>query len=231
MSKQNVQKDQCVRCLHCKKVIQCSRFDSGGLLRHIEYEHPELFTMARSKLRNVYNPSTDQSYWACEVRKRMMSNVSDSELNSQNLGRCKNKKRTSSDSISKKSSTAKCNVAAANYSCPHSKAKNSTCPKARTNGPCSPHHMIFRKMAYKSSARRWCAMDGSIFCPACGYKKRPVVKCASGWNSRWCSWAFCFMPCLKSSDNGENIYCGHCNTFLGAFNREKQSLKPNKLYA
>jgi len=89
MSKQNVQKDQCVRCLHCKKVIQCSRFDSGGLLRHIEYEHPELFTMARSKLRNVYNPSTDQSYWACEVRKRMMSNVSDSELNSQNLGRCK----------------------------------------------------------------------------------------------------------------------------------------------
>ncbi|EDV45819.1 uncharacterized protein LOC6551273 [Drosophila erecta] len=232
MSKRNVQKDkeQCLRCLHCMKVIRCSRFDTGALLHHIEEEHPDLFAVASSRIRNIYKLTSDRSSGESLSHIRNLSSLSQTELNAADSDQCKNKRRVSRDSLAKKTSTAKCNV----DQCPSSKDKN-TCPKPKTNKPSlpCPHNNMeaFRKMAYKSSVRRWCAVDGSLFCPCCGYKKRPVIKCASDLNSGWCSWSFCFLPCLMSSDNREYLYCCHCNTFLGVYDREKNSVRPNKEYA
>ncbi|XP_039496843.1 uncharacterized protein LOC120455056 isoform X1 [Drosophila santomea] len=236
MSKQNVEKDQkqFLRCLHCMKVIRCSRFDTSALLRHIEEEHPDLLAVASTKIRNTYKLTSDRSSGESLSHIRKQSSLSDIELNAADSDRCKNKRRISSDNPVKNSSNAKCNVdysgpASKDYPC--SKAKNT--PKIdKPSVPCPQDDMeAFRKMAYKSSVRRWSAVDGSLFCPSCGYKKRPVIKCDSDLNSEWCSWAFCFLPCLISSGNGEYLYCCHCNTFLGVYNREKNSVKPNKQYA
>ncbi|XP_017074773.1 uncharacterized protein LOC108110288 [Drosophila eugracilis] len=90
--------------------------------------------------------------------------------------------------------------------------------------------MTFRKKSYRSSVRHWSALDGRLFCPACSYKKRPIIKYASETNSGWYSWTICFLPCLMSSDNQEYLYCRKCSNFLGIYNREKNMIKPNKEY-
>ncbi|XP_037725482.1 uncharacterized protein LOC119557018 [Drosophila subpulchrella] len=111
--------------------------------------------------------------------------------------------------------------------------KTLPCPKP-WNAPCpcvEEEMKILRQMTFKASVNKWRAYEGNLFCPACCYKRRPVVKSASELNSGCCSWLKCLFPCLSRPDERQYLFCAQCKTFLGIYNRGTNSLKPNKEYA
>ncbi|XP_016938907.4 uncharacterized protein [Drosophila suzukii] len=277
MSQQNSKKinndEQCVRCAHCMKVVRCSRYDTGGLVRHIEMEHPELFADASGNIRNIHRMlssgrgSSGSGGSMSQISKIL--NPSDSHT-ADGLEYAKVKKRISGDPTTRKSPTPTINLAAKKaqpgpcsqahasrkptdnnpFGTPKdlSKNKNNSYPKTKDHSgpatktlpypkpwnapcPCAEEMKVLRQMYFKDSVNKWCAYEGSLFCPACCYKRRPVVKSASDLNSGCCSWLKCLFPCLSPPDEREYVFCAQCKTFLGIYTRRTNSLKPNQEYA
>ncbi|KAH8367968.1 hypothetical protein KR084_004979 [Drosophila pseudotakahashii] len=262
MSQQNTPKvkndEQSMRCLQCMKVVRCSRYDTGGLIRHIEVDHPDLFAVASARVKNIHKlGSSEPAVIANRAGGSKLSSLTDSDSECIKL-----KRRFSGEKMTRKVPTAKCHVAACPVSQEHvcQKSKNQTFPKtiqkdqarpktkdqiyprikahscAKGRNPscsCSEDEAkLFRKMSYKVSVNKWRHADGgTIFCPACGHKRRPVIKSAAELDSGWCSWAKCFFPCLAPADDGEYLFCGRCNIFLGIHNKVNRNFKPNKEYA
>lgn len=45
---------QTLRCLHCMKEIQSSPVDPGQMLIHIQQDHPEIFAVAKEKMKHLH---------------------------------------------------------------------------------------------------------------------------------------------------------------------------------
>ncbi|XP_016993972.2 uncharacterized protein [Drosophila takahashii] len=246
MSQQNTPKinndEQSMRCLQCMKVVRCSRYDTGGLLRHIELDHPDLFAVASARVKNIHKLGSLESAVVVNGGSKLSSLTdSDSEC-------IKLKRRFSGEKATRKVPTA-CPVSqdhvcqkTKKQTCPKTLQKNQIYPKIKAqsspksrNPSCScseDEAKLFRKMSFKVSVNKWCHADGgSIFCPACGHKRRPVIKSAAELYSGWCSWAKCLFPCLAPPDDGEYLFCSRCNTFLGIHIKAARKFKPNKEYS
>uniref|UniRef100_A0A6P4E3U5 Uncharacterized protein LOC108037790 n=1 Tax=Drosophila rhopaloa TaxID=1041015 RepID=A0A6P4E3U5_DRORH len=128
---------QSLRCLHCMKVIRCSRYDTSGLVRHIEQDHPEIYAATNDKIRNLHKLAADHG-----ISEERLSRIS--------------------------------------------------------------------KMTGLSESQM--ADKADKCCASC------VVTC----------WPLCFLPCLLPSDNREYLYCPHCRTFLGIYDRDNNCVKPSK---
>ncbi|XP_041566615.1 uncharacterized protein LOC108137067 isoform X2 [Drosophila elegans] len=115
----------------------------------------------------------------------------------------------------KKTPTAACNVSA-------TKDHLCLCAKEKAKS--------IRNQLYKEPILQWSALDGKIFCPACGCKRCPLIKAASELETGWLAncWPLCLLPCLMSSDNREYLYCSKCKTFLGIYHREYTSVRLKK---
>ncbi|XP_044317790.1 uncharacterized protein LOC108037197 isoform X2 [Drosophila rhopaloa] len=126
----------------------------------------------------------------------------------------------------KDASTTACSVASSKEeksSCP--------CPCPRPVDKTTAH----RRHCYRASIERWAPAEGCIFCPCCACNKRPLIKAATEIVEAGCCascvvtcWPLCFLPCLLPSDNREYLYCPHCRTFLGIYDRDNNCVKPSK---
>lgn len=96
----------------------------------------------------------------------------------------------------------------------------------------------FQYTLYRTSIEKWCPANGSIYCPKCGSNKRPLIKTkADRFTRNDCGaccllscWPFCFIPWILPGQNQEYLYCANCKTFLGLYDRQRNCLKPNRLY-
>ncbi|XP_016946258.1 uncharacterized protein LOC108021942 [Drosophila biarmipes] len=275
MSQQNAEKvvddEQCVRCSHCMKVVRCSRYDTAGLIRHIELEHPDLFADASAKIRHIRwllsSGRGSSGSGGSMTQTGRISNLSDAHT--ADGGECdKVKKRNSADAATRKPPTSTVNLGARkpqpgpcsqnqagrkpkdnpcgtpkdlsrnkNHSYPktkdHSSPATKTLPCPRT-APCCisvEELRLIRQASFKASVNKWCAYEGILSCPACGFMRRPVIKRAAEVDSGRCSWLKCLFPCLARPDEGKYLYCAKCMTFLGVYTRKSNSLTPNKEYA
>ncbi|XP_020801102.1 uncharacterized protein LOC110178330 [Drosophila serrata] len=50
----SLNKVQTLRCLQCMKEIQCSPVDPGQMVLHIQQDHPEVFAVAKEKIKNLH---------------------------------------------------------------------------------------------------------------------------------------------------------------------------------
>ncbi|KAI8035508.1 uncharacterized protein LOC128260626 [Drosophila gunungcola] len=202
-----------LRCLRCNKKIKSSRYETSRLARHNEQKHPEinLNRKPEHKLASKHGITED-----CLAQNSIMKESQKAEkadrLN--DMPRLTVHWRRDLDKC-KKTPTAACNASA---------TKDHLCLCAKDKA------MSTRNQFLKDSVYRWSALDGKLFCPACGCKRRPLIKAASELESGWYAncWIFCLLPCLMSSDNQEYLYCSKCKTFLGIYNREKNIVRPNR---
>ncbi|XP_017038900.1 uncharacterized protein LOC108086487 [Drosophila ficusphila] len=248
MSQTNLAKsdEHCMRCLHCMQVVRCSRYDTSALVRHIELEHPDIFSVASSKIRNVHKLDSEQGSSGDCISKTTGPSEPKKPMDEQ-FDPLWFDNHCSGDAQGKNDSTAGCCAAAAKKTTdPCSNAKNKTCPDPKEHpGSCLKKQSLpiskvetctcaeikqIRKKYYRASVERWRAVDGLILCPACGIKSRPLIKTSAEVNSGcWANcWPFCYFPCLMSSDKQVYLHCGQCKIFLGIYNREKNSVRPNK---
>ncbi|XP_016980093.1 uncharacterized protein LOC108045318 [Drosophila rhopaloa] len=212
--------EQCLRCMHCMKVVKCSRYDTTGLVRHIEQDHPEIFAVASARIKNLHKLASDHGISEDRLSQiSKMTGLSESQM-AEEAERYMARKNCSvhwsgEPEKSKKVPTATCKVSA-------TKDHPCTCGKNEA--------MSTRKQCFKSSVHQWCASNGSIFCPACCSKRRPVIKAASELQSGWCAncWPLRLLPCLSTTDNREYLYCSKCNIFLGIYNPDTKSVRPNR---
>ncbi|KAL9919357.1 uncharacterized protein ACN427_001345 [Glossina fuscipes fuscipes] len=224
-----------VRCLKCRKILKCSRFDTAVLLDHIRTDHPEIeivgkgsepkATSQRSSLRPSHRDTT----------------VSDSVLS-----------RNGAPDIemthySIKSEQCKLDSLPEIKHCNHdnnSETKVIYTRRYKINTPpattLNTHSLRTpaKRNLYRTSIEKWRPANGTIYCPKCGCNKRPLIKTRTERftynNCGACCligcWPFCFLPCLFPGQNVEYLHCANCKTFLGLYDRDCNCIKPNREY-
>ncbi|KAH8337799.1 hypothetical protein KR067_004231 [Drosophila pandora] len=217
---------QCLRCLHCMKVICCSRYDTNGLVRHIEEDHPEIFAVAGEKIKNLHKLAAEHGVSEERLSQiSKMTGLSETQMAEQ-VEKYMAKKKASSgtNSVTGSGDIKSDNPSQTSYK------DVSSCPEPNVYPP-----EQVRQSRYKASIERWVPTDGFIYCPRCGCSRRPLVKASSEiGNSGCCAncivscWPLCFLPCLLSPDNREYLYCNNCRTFLGIYDRENNCIKPSR---
>ncbi|XP_017044387.1 uncharacterized protein LOC108090287 [Drosophila ficusphila] len=222
---------QSLRCLHCMKVVQCSRYDTGELVRHIEKDHPEIYAVTTDKIKNLHKLAADHGISEERLsRIGKMTGLSETQM-AEEAEKYMAKKNISSRSagsgdaklVDKKASSTGCSGA--------SSKSESPCPC-----PCptpSDKTTEQRRYRYRASMERWSPAEGRLFCPCCGCSRRPLIKAVSEIEDSGCwasCWPLCFLPCLMSSDNREYLYCSNCRTFLGIYDRDNSCVQPSKQF-
>ncbi|XP_016928205.2 uncharacterized protein [Drosophila suzukii] len=218
---------QTLRCLHCMKVIRCSRYDTSELVRHIEKDHPEIYAVTSDKIKNLHKLAADHGISEERLSKiSKMTGLSESQMAEEAEKYMAKKKSSTRSGASGAGEPVACSGASSKSekpSCP--------CPCPRPVDKATSH----RRSCYRASIERWAPAEGRIFCPCCACSKRPLIKAASeivdnGCCAAWVvsCWPLCFLPCLMSSDNKEYLYCSNCRTFLGIYDRENSCVQPSK---
>ncbi|EDW91960.1 uncharacterized protein LOC6531445 [Drosophila yakuba] len=218
---------QSLRCLHCMKVIRCSRYDTSELVRHIEQDHPEIYAVTTDKIKNLHKLAADHGISEERLSKiSKMTGLSESQMAEEAEKYMAKKKKSGRSAGSAAGDPAACSEA------------SSKTEKPNSPGPCPrPAEMstAHRRSCYRASIERWAPAEGRIFCPCCATSKRPMIKAAteisnSGCCAAWAvaCWPLCFLPCLMSSDNKEYLYCSNCRAFLGIYDRENSCVQPSR---
>ncbi|KAH8233076.1 hypothetical protein KR026_003880 [Drosophila bipectinata] len=235
---------QCLRCLHCMKKIHCSRYDSNGIIRHIEEDHPEIMELGGEKIKNLHKLAAEHGISEERLSQiSKMTGLSESQMADEAEKYMAKKKASSSDKAKKANSSETGKKAnSATYSVtgsgdPKSDDRSQTSFKEISPGVETSDLPLdkVRLNRYKTTINRWTPTDGFIFCPRCGCCRRPLVKSSSEMVSTGCCvacivscWPLCFLPCLLSPDNREYLYCSNCRAFLGLYDRETNCVKPSR---
>ncbi|KAH8269411.1 hypothetical protein KR018_002505, partial [Drosophila ironensis] len=213
---------QVLRCLHCKKVIGCSRFDTSGLALHIEKDHPEVFTIANDKIKNLHRLAANHG-----ISEERLSEISKMTGMKDNSSRSSNKGRKSKDNVAFATDDEKDEP-----SCPAAPRPCPNCSVADNQPPDQKKRNLL--MRYKISIKSWTPTDGYLFCPKCSCTRRPLLKISQGPDTGCCAsyvvacWPLCFLPCLLTPDNKEYLHCANCNVFLGVYDRERNFVNPSR---
>ncbi|KAH8400927.1 hypothetical protein KR009_001826, partial [Drosophila setifemur] len=221
---------QSLRCLHCMKVIHCSRYDTGGLVLHIKQDHPEIFEEAGDKIKNLHKLAEEHGISEERLSQiSKMTGLSESQMADEavkymakkNMGSARNSIPMSTD----------------RKDTPRDQSPSAYSASSKDQGSCSrsQKEQRHRKQCYKASIERWAPTEGLIFCPSCGCSRRPMVKAASELVNTGCCaacviscWPLCFLPCLLSPENREYLYCSNCRCFLGIYDRDTNCVKPSR---
>ncbi|XP_033154553.1 uncharacterized protein LOC117137288 [Drosophila mauritiana] len=216
---------QSLRCLHCMKVIRCSRYDTSELVRHIEQDHPEIYAVTTDKIKNLHKLAADHGISEERLSKiSKMTGLSESQM-----------AEKAEKYMAKKKSSGRSGGSVAGDPAAGSEASYKTeKPSCSCSRPVEKS-MAHRRSCYRASIERWTPAEGRIFCPCCASSRRPLIKAATEISNNGCCaawvvscWPLCFLPCLISADNNEYLYCSNCRAFLGIYDREKSCVQPSK---
>uniref|UniRef100_A0A1A9X502 LITAF domain-containing protein n=1 Tax=Glossina brevipalpis TaxID=37001 RepID=A0A1A9X502_9MUSC len=219
-----------VRCLKCRKILKCSRFDTAVLLDHIRNDHPEIEIVGKGSESKATSqrPNSRQS--------RRDSTVSDSAL-SRNGG--PPDIEMTHYSIKSEQLDNLPEIKPCNYD-KNSDAKMIYTRRYKINSPpaTTPNtlHTPVKRSLYRTSIEKWRPANGTIYCPKCGCDKRPLIRTRTErftYNSCGACcllgcWPFCFLPCLFPGQDMEYLHCANCKTFLGLYDRNCNCIKPNR---
>ncbi|KAI8038511.1 uncharacterized protein LOC128254573 [Drosophila gunungcola] len=226
---------QSLRCLHCMKVIRCSRYDTSGLVRHIEQDHPDIYSATNDKIKNLHKLAADHGISEERLTKiGKMTGLSETEMAEKADKYMASKMSSGRSGVSGVGEPVGKTSSKAAYSAASSKEE-------RSSGPCpcpcprAVDKTAHRRHCYRASIERWAPVEGRIFCPCCACSRRPLIKAATEIMDSGCCasclltcWPLCFLPCLQSADNREYLYCSNCRTFLGIYDRDHNCVNPSK---
>ncbi|ALC42512.1 CG12684 [Drosophila busckii] len=211
---------QYLRCLKCLKIIKCSRYDTSGLVRHVQMAHPEIIDSAsEKKLQNLHKLAAEHG-------------ISDERLSqiSKMTGMSEVQMADEAERYLAKQQAKKGGGGSKAMPTTQQQQQKSSCaPKAVDSRDLNKRHI------FRSSIERWLPTDGCIYCPNCGANRAPLLKSSAELGSGCCAslciancFPFCFLPCLSSGDNREYLYCCNCKSFLGIYDRENNCIRPNR---
>ncbi|XP_017024450.1 uncharacterized protein [Drosophila kikkawai] len=195
---------QTLRCLQCMKEIQCSPVDPGQMVLHIQRDHPEVFAVAKEKIKNLHT-LIGKNCDGTDLSETQMATAAVSNY-------LANKKKN-------------CGSANAYVDNNHgSGSKSCSCFEEKEK--------VTRKQSFKASITHWAPAEGNIFCPSCGFSQRPLIKTASEMTATgalatciFACWPLC---CLAFLETRDYLYCSNCRAFLGIYDREKKCVKPSR---
>lgn len=208
-----------VRCLKCEKVVNCSRYDTACLLRHIETDHPNV------KLENYRE----------QIEQRRQEE--EQNMNQIDFQRPDAIAETTLKNPIKEDDPIEQNMRMRNYKKYQHKHY---APSSASSGTHRSHGPTFNdSMLYRASIANWSPGSGCIYCPKCGHCKKPTIEdgaesCASHgyWSSCMLScWPLCYLPCVKPCSRTHVLYCSECNNFLGIYDRTANCVKINPDYS
>ncbi|EDW02658.1 uncharacterized protein LOC6560707 [Drosophila grimshawi] len=211
---------QYLRCLKCLKIVKCSRYDTSCLVRHVQKDHPEMLDDTNDKVTKLHKLAADHGISQERVSEiSRMTGLSEEELADKAERYLERKQRSSSQKD-------------ANGDKKFEKSSKSKRPKAADSQEKN------RRQYYRCSIERWIPVEGCIYCPNCGCKRRPLIMTSSEfYASTDCSsccvssfWPFCFLPCFSTGDNREYLHCSNCKTFLAIYDRERNCIRPNSKF-
>uniref|UniRef100_A0A1B0FQC6 LITAF domain-containing protein n=1 Tax=Glossina morsitans morsitans TaxID=37546 RepID=A0A1B0FQC6_GLOMM len=223
-----------VRCLKCRKILKCSRFDTAVLLDHIRTDHPEIeivgkgsepkATSQRPSLRPSHRDTTVSDSFLSRNGGAPDIEMTHYSIKSEQLDSLPEIKQCTHDNNSETKVI-------------YTRRYKINTPPATTLNTHSLRTPAKRNL-YRTSIEKWRPANGSIYCPKCGCNKRPLIKTRTErFTYNTCGaccllgcWPFCFLPCLFPGQNVEYLHCANCKTFLGLYDRDCNCIKPNREY-